>query len=778
MAGAPTPERVAEIAAMLSPNPEGLGEPITNRAAWEAFPNPKSILDLANRLLEEPIPEITDEIYLEYDRTGSREANNIPFPERTRRLAYFSLAECIENQGRFLPAIEAEFAALFAEKSWTPSYHDRKLESFNGQPIVDLGAAMRAWTVATIDHLLGDKLQPETRTELRAQIKRRVWNPYRAQIEGNYQGSREWWMRAENNWNAVCHAGVVGSALALLPKQEDRAWFVAAMEMYISNFLHGFTADGYCSEGVGYWTYGMGHYVLLADAVGRATHWQLNLLTPEIVEKALSFPERLEIVPGLYPAFSDNLPNIRPGSWVIPLAARHLAGRQATPVTVNGITMHGHAAMLYETMALAFPDITLSDASAQKAIPLSLRDSFPDAGVIVARTANPSTASGWGIAFKGGHNDEFHNHNDVGSYVLVVNGAPLLADPGSELYTARTFSPRRYESKVLSSYGHSVPVVAGKLQDTGAEARGTLSIVSTSDEVDTYLLDFTKAYSKSVPSLKKLTRKLSFHRLPVPSLEVTDEAEFETPQTFETAIVTFGKVDQTTADAFVVYDGNNAVQVKVEGSGEFSFQQETLNEILPMKRQPQRLGIRLNEPSTNARISYRVESGTLTSPSHPVISKAAGQSLNPQWEKAIRSEAEAHIAETGGKTELVSKMAATGGTGIRMWNADGHELTWEFEAPDAGSYGILVRYARGEPGDALRSLSIDGTVPSILRDGFAFPSTGGWSNDRDDWQEVWLAQNGRPYALDLDAGKHRISLKNLESSSLNLDWIELVPLKK
>jgi hypothetical protein len=61
----------------------------------------------------------------------------------------------------------------------------------------------------------------------------------------------------------------------------------------------------------------------------------------------------------------------------------------------------------------------------------------------------------------------------VGSFVVAVAGDTPLLDPGSEVYTARTFSARRYESQVLNSYGHPVPLVAGQLQRTGrkAEAR-------------------------------------------------------------------------------------------------------------------------------------------------------------------------------------------------------------------------------------------------------------------------------------------------------------------
>ena len=56
----------------------------------------------------------------------------------------------------------------------------------------------------------------------------------------------------------------------------------------------------------------------------------------------------------------------------------------------------------------------------------------------------PTTiGSRMGVAIKGGNNNEHHNHNDVGSFVVAIGSAAPLLDPGAEIYTARTFSPSR-----------------------------------------------------------------------------------------------------------------------------------------------------------------------------------------------------------------------------------------------------------------------------------------------------------------------------------------------
>ena len=75
-------------------------------------------------------------------------------------------------------------------------------------------------------------------------------------------------------------------------------------------------------------------------------------------------------------------------------------------------------------------------------------------------------------------------------------------------------------------------------------------------------------------------------------------------------------------------------------------------------------------------------------------------------------------------------------------------------------------------------LSVDGLPADGVQGGFAFPPTGGWSSDRDDWKEVWLAQSGRVYVVRLGAGEHVLALKNVVGGAIRLDWIALVPLEK
>jgi len=187
----------------------------------------------------------------------------------------------------------------------------------------------------------------------------------------------------------------------------------------------------------------------------------------------------------------------------------------------------------------------------------------------------------------------------------VLEDKPLLLDPGGEVYTARTFSGRRYESNVLNSFGHPVPVVAGKLQQTGRQAQGRVLSQIFTDSTDTLVLDISSAYN--VPELKKLERKFVYSRVGKGSLCVTDEVTFSRPCDFGTAIVTFDSWKQSSPSSLIVYDSEKALHVDIEVTGAgFEIQPETIREDVSARKQPTRLGINLTQPVTHALVSLTI----------------------------------------------------------------------------------------------------------------------------------------------------------------------------
>ena len=111
--------------------------------------------------------------------------------------------------------------------------------------------------------------------------------------------------------------------------------------------------------------------------------------------------------------------------------------------------------------------------------------------------------------------------------MVALGRSTPLVDPGAEVYTARTFSARRYQSKVLNSFGHAVPRVAGRLQETGRQAAAKILKTDFTDQADTLLMDISSAYK--VEGLKKLERTFVFSRAGAGKLTVSDAVEFDEP---------------------------------------------------------------------------------------------------------------------------------------------------------------------------------------------------------------------------------------------------------
>ena len=596
-------QRVAEIAEMLPEQPTGLGPTGAERERWQKLASTKAAQGIVRKaedaLSQEPI-FMDEEVYLEFSRTGNRSNYERLTYRRSQRLSDFVFAELVEWQGRFIPAIEAELDRLFTEKSWTLPAHDSNLTSFHQTRFHgDLAATELAANLAQIDWWFQDKLSPEIRERLRMECLRRVITPYQEDIRSGHFRNGHWWIHGTSNWNAVCTCNLVRASLILLRDKQERAEILAAMEHSLSFFFKGFTNDGYCSEGIGYWNYGFGHFAILAETVLAATSGKLDLyeISPKI-EAICAYARNIQIDEGVCPAFADCDIKGRPGIGIQALIQRHCP--QVFLKRIPPATAVFDYAM---TPLRIFVDETPYAEQAPATPAWPPRHLFEDAGIYIGRSQDAAKGN-FGVAFKAGHNAELHNHNDVGSFVVVLNKVPYIVDPGSETYTRRTFSKQRYESQMLNSYGHSVPIVAGKLQSTGRNACGKFIHTDFTEQMDTLVCDMADAYPEAT-ELKSLTRTFIFDRANR-RVTVRDEVEFASPQRFEDALVTFQQFRQLDDHAFAVENAQNGLKITIKAEGA-DWTAEIGEVVKENADHPKRLAIILEQPIQKGAITITIE---------------------------------------------------------------------------------------------------------------------------------------------------------------------------
>lgn len=588
--------------------PTGVGRPAADRAWWDALaktPEGTEAIRAAEKWHATPMPAFDPERYLDFTTNGNRTRYQEINTRRWDRMKRLVIGECLEGKGRFVPAIDETAKSLCSDPSWVLPAHDPGAGVLKGNaPFVDLGVAMNGYQMALSAWLLEDRLAPETLAVMRKQVHERLTGPVLKTIDGTASAevkSGHWWARCNHNWNAVCTTGAVGAILSTEKSPAVRAKAIAWAEKNMSAFLSGFGKDGYCSEGVGYWSYGFGHFTHLAELLRWHTQGELDLLKAARVQTIAAAPSAQEMADGVYPAFADCGLNDAPNPSLVALLRWRLS---AEPFSGSA------AAPLAENIQIYF---TLGDLAARteagamghaKAASLPLRSWFPDSGVCIAR---PSQAGGMSAAWKGGNNAEHHNHNDVGTTVIAWRGRPVLADPGAMVYNAKTFSKDRYRMPIMGSFGHSVPVVAGMLQAPGGNCAGKVISTTFTDAKDEVLMDLASAYPGA--GLTQLTRRWDYRRAGDSSLAIEDRFEFAEPAGFATALVGMGDwylgKEGKNECSFLIHGGADAMlAVKVEFSGEGAWQVTEVPN--PGKNPPRRLGVSLKAPATEGWIRMTI----------------------------------------------------------------------------------------------------------------------------------------------------------------------------
>jgi hypothetical protein len=531
-------DRIEQISAMLGVTAAGFGSPCSNREAWAPLKQrfaPQ--IEQAVAILGKPISPWDNDAYLDFSRTGSRARGEALLNSRQDPLSPLVLAECVEVKGRFVPRIAELVDSLSQEPSWTLPAADPKLDSFSGRRhFVDLNAAILANTIAETLYLLGDKLPTSSKEAAMRALEVNVFSPMRAAYS---VGSDEEWLELLNNWNAVCLNGVTGAALAVLPNRNDRALFVAGAEHYYTNYLKGFTDDGYAVEGIGYWSYGMSSFAGLREHVWQATGGKIDFFRNPIVQSIALFGLQFQMLPGVYADFGDAKFGQVPSRQLVAYLEEvfHIVDPNTHKLPGDIETMPKSGELVSDIMT-SFPIRSVISAS-NGADFMGPHTYYPAAKVLVSRPADDGKM---GITVKAGGNGN-HSHNDIGSFSIGVGDTQPLGDPGGpNFYTAATFSNQRFASPLLNSYGHPVPFIDGQLQLDATKVSAPILQTSFEAGADSITLDMTSAYD--VPGLEHLDRTVRHSRQGADTIEIIDTFVLKRPLDIEESLPTHGTWEQ------------------------------------------------------------------------------------------------------------------------------------------------------------------------------------------------------------------------------------------
>ncbi|MEA3365916.1 MAG: heparinase II/III family protein, partial [Candidatus Hydrogenedentes bacterium] len=396
----------------------------------------------------------------------------------------FALAAWLEPNKADFEHLCALIESVLDEPTWVLPAHERPVP-WN----IDLFSAETACELAHVLLLVEERLPDDLVQRMRSEVRTRVMAPY---LEHAHE---YWWDGGRNNWTGVC-AGSVGQTFLLLePDTARQAQAVTLVLGQMHRFLEkGFEEDGACLEGIGYWSYGLLHFVSFGEMLREKTGGAVDLLAHPKLKAIAQYPATVAIDKHAFAAFADSHEH----QSLTPFLAARLAERTGIESLLPQAS-----GMFQWRLTAVLRNVLWWDGPVVKN-PV-IEDAFlPAAGIVkLVRNVHGKRVV---LAAKAGHNAEPHNNNDVGSFVLRIGNATYLCDPGAGLYSREYFSSKRYENIFANSYGHSVPRIGGALQPPGAQYRGELSL----PEPKTARIDLTKAYS--VEGLKEAIRLLTLQQ--------------------------------------------------------------------------------------------------------------------------------------------------------------------------------------------------------------------------------------------------------------------------
>lgn len=536
-----------------------------------------------------PIPATA---YLAYERTGERSVMENPLKSDRLALNSLVLAELAEGKGRFMDKIIDGVWHLSHSPSWVLSAHLPRQKSRRALPdpaeqFIDLGSGALGAQIAIAWHFFRhefDKVDPVISRVAYEAVRKHILDPYLDPDEQRAQ----WWlafditrMNTINNWNPWCNADVILCFLLMEndPVRLDRA--LAQSAKSVDKFIAYVKSDGACEEGPAYWGHAAGKLYDYLQIMYDASEGRFSLFDEPQIKSMGEYISRSFVNDGWVVNFADASARLSYAPSLIYNYGKAVGSEEMQDFAIFNLG-NGNKEIFEQPVPVVWTDGyrcleslryisemssyvdrlngRLDSGEKYSSLISGLRSHVP------SFTWYPETefcymlnSNGYFLAAKGGYNMESHNHNDIGTFLLYVDGVPMFVDAGVGTYTKKTFSKDRYTIWSMCSDWHNLPVINGVTQKEGYEYRASAVEASCRASCKSFSLDIKGAYPAD--SMCRNWRRV--YKLDDDSLVLTDSFELSerNSQDIENFIVQ-GMVymtEEQTPSGYVVKNGEVVV---------------------------------------------------------------------------------------------------------------------------------------------------------------------------------------------------------------------------
>jgi hypothetical protein len=399
--------------------------------------------------------------------------------EALYRINMLGMVYRMEKDKTMLQRIDQEVLAICNFKDWNPSHY--------------LDVAEMSMAVAFAVDWVGEDL-PKTTLAL----------AYSALIEKGIKPSynpagNTGWVKGTNNWNQVCHGGMVAAAIAIA--EQDPALATQTLHRALEGMpvaLNEYGPDGVYPEGATYWGYGT----------------SFSVVTAAMFESAFGTDFGLAKYPAFIESATYKVLSVAPSGWYYNFAdCGDKRGENGDMTLAWFATKTGNKAFFEQERFLRPADqmgklgrldgaglVWLSQYKETQAAKLPEAWQGAGSNPIVIFKSDPSDPHQYYFGGKGGRGTVNHGNMDAGSFIFEVNGVRWVIDPGNQDYHelektgfnlwGRCQSCQRWDLLTKNNYGHSTLTVNDSLHvvdglatikdfKTGTQPEATIELTPT-----------------------------------------------------------------------------------------------------------------------------------------------------------------------------------------------------------------------------------------------------------------------------------------------------------
>jgi hypothetical protein len=449
----------------------------------------------------------------------------------------------IDKDPEMLKRLDQEVQAVCNFSDWNPSHY------------LDVAEMSMAVALA-LDWTAGDLPAETQKLAKTALIEKGIKPSY------NEKGNTGW-VNGSNNWNQVCHGGMIAAAIAVA--EVDPELSAKTIHRALEGIPHAmaeYGPDGVYPEGSTYWSYGTSFTLLTIAMFESAFGTDFGLGSYPGLQESAVFRSLSNAPSGWYYNFAD-CGDRRSENGDVSLAWFAKATGNPVffekerfmrnPAEMGELARYGAAALVW-----------LSQYEPKEVKPLPTAWKGEGANPVVIFTGGENNSRNFYFGGKGGRGTVNHGNMDGGSFIFELDGVRWSVDPGNQSYHELEKTGfnlwgscqdcERWKLLTKNNYGHSTLSVNNQLHITDGLA--TIADFKTGDKPEA-TIDMTATFTGQLKSASRRFLKDS-----PASITIEDKVE----KSAETNLVTWQMI--TTAEVELVKDGailrQNGKQLKLQ----------------------------------------------------------------------------------------------------------------------------------------------------------------------------------------------------------------------